>query len=64
MCSFHYYCLDLSVALVDFQVEGWTLRLHHVYQGEYVILNYIDFDGGEWNICNDCVDKLGGGQVR
>ena len=29
--------------------------------GEYVVLNNIDFDRAERNICLDCVDKLWGG---
>ena len=45
--SYRYSCLDLPVALVDFQVEGFPLRLRHVCQGGgYVILNYIYFEGG------------------
>ena len=28
--------------------------------GGYVILNDIDFDGAEWNICSDFVDKIRG----
>ena len=34
------------------------MRLHHVCQEEYVVLNYIDFDGAEQNIFRDCVDAL------
>ena len=29
-----------------------------------MLLYYIDFEGGEQNICHDCVDKLVGGGVR
>ena len=55
-----YSCIDLPVALVDCKVEGFHLRLNHVYQGEYVLLNYIDFDEAERNIFRDCVDKIKG----
>ena len=48
------------MVLVDFQVDGCPMRLHHVCQGEYVVLNDIDFDGAERKICCDCVDKLWG----
>ena len=48
------------MALVDFQVEGCPLRLHHVCQGGYVVLNDIDFDGEERKICRNCVDKIWG----
>ena len=56
--SYRSSCLDLPVALVDCQVEGCPSRLHHICQGGYVVLNYIDFDRGERKICRDCVDKL------
>ena len=46
------------MALVDFQVEGCALRLHHVYQGEYMAINEINIDRAEQNICHNCVDKL------
>ena len=48
------------MALVDFQVKGCSLRFNHVCQGGYVLLNCIDFDKAEWNICCDCVEKLRG----
>ena len=65
VCYCRYSCLDLSVALVDCQVEGRPSSLQNVCQGRVVILNYIDFEGGELNICRDCVDDLwGGGQIR
>ena len=48
--------------LVNFQVGVCNLRLHHDCQGEYVILNDIDFDGVERKIFCDCVDKLLGGR--
>ena len=41
------------MARVDFHIEGYPLRLHHVYPGEYVVLNYIDFDGAKRKICSD-----------
>ena len=34
------------------------LKLHHIFQGEYTIFNYINFDGGERNICCNCVGDL------
>ena len=58
VCSYRYYCLDLPVALVDYQAEGCPSRFHHVFQGEYVLLNDIEYDGADQNICRDCVDKL------
>ena len=50
--------IDLTMALVDCQVEGFPLFLHHVFQGGYVVLNYINFDGAERKICCNCVDNL------
>ena len=32
--------------------------MHHVCQEEYVLFNYIDFDGTEQKICRNCVDEL------
>ena len=58
VCYYCYSCIDLPVALVDFQMEGCPLRLHQVCQGEYVDMNEIDLDVGEQNICRDCVDKI------
>ena len=58
LCSCRSYCLDLPVALVDFQMKGCELCLHHVCQGEYVAMHYINLDGAQLNICLDCVDKL------
>ena len=60
VCSYRSSCIDLPVALVDCQVEGFHLILHHICQGDYVILNDIDYDGAEWNIFRNCVDKLQG----
>ena len=48
------------MALVGFQVEGCPLLLHRFFQGVYVVLNYIYFDGSEQKICSNCVDKLQG----
>ena len=60
VCSYRYFSLDLTVALVDCKVEGCPLRFRHVCQGGYVVLNDIDFDGVERNICRNCVDELHG----
>ena len=46
------------MTLVDCQIEGCALRLHHIYQGEYVAMHEIDLDGTEPNICRDCVDNF------
>ena len=53
VCSYRSSCLDLPVALVGFQMEGCPSRLNQVCQGEYVLLNDIDFDGEERRICRD-----------
>ena len=58
VCSCRYSCLELPVALVDCQVEVCPLRLNHICQGEYVLLNDIDFYRVERNIFRDCVDKI------
>ena len=60
VCSYHFSCLELPVALVGCQVEGCPSRLYHVCQGESVLLNYIDFGGAEWKICRDCVHEIWG----
>ena len=60
VCSYCYSYLDLHMVLVDCNMEGLPLRLNHIYQGEYVILYFIDFEGGERKICHNCVDKLVG----
>ena len=60
VCSYLSYFLDLPVALVDCQVEACPSLMHHVFQGGYVILGYIDFDGAERKICCNCFDKLQG----
>ena len=46
------------MGIVDFQVEVFPSSFPHVYQGECVILNYIDFDGAERKLFRNCVDKL------
>ena len=58
VCYYRPSCIDLPVALFDCHVEVCPLRLQHVCQGEYMVLNDIDFDGEERNVCRDCVDKL------
>ena len=60
VCSYRSSCLDLHVALVDFQVEGCPSRLHHVCQGEYVAMNDINIDGGGKKIYRNCVDEIRG----
>ena len=61
MCYYRSSCLDLPLVLVDCKVEGLPLRLYHVWKEEYVLLNDIYFEGMEWNIFRDCVDKIGSG---
>ena len=58
VCSYRSYCLDLPVALVDCQMKGCELRLHHVCQGGYVAMQEIELDGAERKICCKCVDDL------
>ena len=58
MCSYRSSCLGLPVALVDFQMKGYELRLHHVYQGEYVAMQEIELDGLERKIFRECIDNL------
>ena len=58
VCYYPSSCLDLPVALVCFQMKGYELRLHHVWQVYYVAMHEIDLDGSELEICRDCVDKL------
>ena len=60
VCSYRSSCIELPVALVGCQMEGIPLLLDHVCQVDYVVLNYIDFEGAERNICHDCVDELRG----
>ena len=55
---YHYSCMNLTVVLVGFQMEGCAPRLKHVFQGEYVDMHEIDLDGAEQNICRDCVDDI------
>ena len=61
VCSYSSSCLDLPVALVNFQVKVLPLSLYQVCQGYYVLLNDIDFEGGERNICPNCVGNIGRG---
>ena len=58
LCSYCYYCLNLAVALVDFQVEGCVSRLRQVWQEGYVAMHVIDLDGAERKILHDFVDEL------
>ena len=58
VCYYRYSCLDLPVVLVGLQVEGCLLSLYNVYQGGYVAMNEIHFDGVGWKICRDFVDKI------
>ena len=58
VCSYRSSCLDLPVALIDFQMKGFELRLHHVCQGEYVAMHAIDLDRAEFKIFHNCVDEL------
>ena len=46
------------MALVDFQVEGCSLRLYQVCQGGYVAIYDIDLDGAEQNICFNWVAEF------
>ena len=43
-------CLGFPVTLVYFQVNGCSRHLYRVCQGEYELLNGIDFDKGERDI--------------
>ena len=58
VCFYRYFCLDLHVALVDCNMKGRELRLHHVCQGKYVAMHEIDLDGAERKIFHNCVDEL------
>ena len=60
VCYCCYSSIELTGALIDCQLESCPSRFPHVFQGYYVILNYIHFDGAERKICHDCVDKLRG----
>ena len=46
------------MALVDCQIKGCELRLHHIYQGEYVAMHEIHLDGEELNVFNNCIDRI------
>ena len=58
VCSHRYSCLDLPVALVDFQMKGCELHLHHVCQGGDVAMHDIYLDGAERMIFCNCVDEI------
>ena len=58
VCSRRSSCLDLPVALVDFQMKGYELHLHHVCQGGDVAMHEIDLYGAEQKICRNCVDDI------
>ena len=56
--SYRSSCLDLLVALVDCQMKGCELRLHHIYQGGYVAMHEINIDRAERKNFHNCLDKL------
>ena len=58
VCSCHSSCLDLTVSIVYFQMEGCTLRLYHICQGGYVAMHKIDLDLSERKLFRDCVEKI------
>ena len=58
VCYYHFSCRELPVALVDCQMKVYKSLLNHVFQGEYVDMQYIDLDGAELNICHYCVDNI------
>ena len=58
VCSYCYSCINLAVALVDFQVEGCVSRLRQVWQGGYVAMHVIELDGAERKIIHDFFDEL------
>ena len=58
VCFYRSSRLDLPVALVDCQMKGCELRLHHVCQREYVAIHAIDLDRAEPKIFHNCVDEL------
>ena len=58
VCSYLSSCLELPVALVDFQMKGCELGLRHVCQRGYVEMHEIDLDGSEPKICHNCVDEI------
>ena len=61
VCSYYSYCIDLPVALIDCKVEVCPLHLYQICQGEYVVLNDIDFDEADRKICHNCINELRGG---
>ena len=58
VCSYRSSCLELPVALVDFQMKVCELRLHQVCQGSYVAMYDINIDGAEQKVFRNCVDEL------
>ena len=58
VCSYRSSCIDLPVALVDCQIKGCESRLHHIWQGGYVVMHEINLDGAERKICHNFVDEL------
>ena len=58
VCSYRSSYIELHVALVECQVEGFPSRSYHVCQEEYVLLNYVDFGGAERNVCRNCVENI------
>ena len=50
--------------IIDCQMEGRPSRLYHVFQGEYVILNYINFDRGIKTFVAIILMSLGGGMSK
>ena len=46
------------MALVDCQMKGCKLFLHHVCQGGYVAMHEIEFDGSGRKICCECIYDL------
>ena len=63
-CSYHSSCIDLSMSLVDSQVEGFLWCLNFVFQGEYVILNDINFGRDSGIFVANLLASLGGGGQR
>ena len=58
VCSHSSSCLDLPVALVSCQMNGFESCLHHVFKGGYVAMHEINLDGVELNIFRDYVDEI------
>ena len=41
------------MALIDFQMKGFEVRVHHVCQGGYVAMHDIELDGAEQKISRE-----------